>query len=219
MVAMRALIALLIFAFTSIYAFAGDNPRDFRTWQVPTHFTEAPAPLRWNRNLHPLLFEKAFANRRYSDMANASYRWFAGKYVLIEVGCGTSCQTGFLVNRTNGKAVPNSQLPVAVSSYDYRFNSALLIVNPTDPEILANRESFWEQTTYYFVWTKRGWKKLTEEKWPTPRVSAEEVMRAALIGGSKKNKEISEPQSFRDLRGMDIPIPLPRPSKLSQLFE
>ncbi len=217
---MRILIALLIFAFTftSAALAKGENPRDFHTWQVPTNFTQAAAPLQWDEQVFPS--EIAFKNRPYGEMTIQPHRWFAGKYVLIEAGCGTSCQTGVLVNRQTGKVVPNSQLPIAGSGYDYRFNSALLVVNPTSPEILADRDYFPDQMTYYFAWTTSGWQEVAREPWPTATLTEAEKVQAALFGNGADNKKSNiEPETFQSLQQRDIPIPLPRPTKLSELFD
>ena len=48
---------------------------------------------------------------------------------LVFWGCGTSCQTGVLLNLKNKTAVP---LPTAVWGYHHQAGSPLLIVNPPD---------------------------------------------------------------------------------------
>ncbi|OGG85716.1 hypothetical protein A2392_02895 [Candidatus Kaiserbacteria bacterium RIFOXYB1_FULL_46_14] len=207
---MRALIALLIAVFFSAPAFAADLHFNFNTFKVRTHFTEEAASLQWNEKVFP--FEIAFKYGSYREMANQPHRWFGGKYVLVEAGCGTSCQVGVLVNRQTGRVIPNSNLPVAGSSYEYRYNSALLVVNPTSVEILANRDYFPDQTTYYYVWTTTGWKKLAEEPWP-PTISVEEAMQAALKEKNEETKKMID-DLFRSVQEIDhIPIPLPRPYK------
>ncbi len=215
---MRTLIALLIAMFMSSAAFAAELHLDFNLLKVPTHFTEAAAPLRWNENVFSS--EIAFKNRPYGEMTNQPHYWFAGRYVLIEVGCGAPCQTGILVNRRTGKVVPDSQLPIAVSGYDFRFNSALLVVNPTSPEILADRQNFPDQVTHYYAWTVHGWQKIASEPWPMATLTEAERIQAALFGsGANNTKSNIEPETFLDLRERDIPIPLPRPVKLSELFD
>lgn len=212
---MRALIALLIaFAFASP-ALSAKLYLDFGKFWVKPHFTEAAASLNaWNEGMMP--FALAFRNTSYEEMANQPHRYFGGQFVLVEVGCGTACQTGILVNRVTGEAVPDSKLPVAGSSYDYRFDSALLVVNPTSPLILANRENFPDQTTYYFVWTvDNGWEKLGEEEWPAAPVDEVEMIQATLFG--KK-------EAYADLSEMKIPVPRVRPSrpcttKLCEMFK
>lgn len=210
---MRAFFALLIFIFSTPVAIAADLHFDFRTFKVRTHFTEAAAPLRWNQDVFP--FEVAFKYGSYREMANQPHRWFGGKYVLVEAGCGTSCQVGVLVNRQTGQVVPDSNLPLASSSYEYRYNSALLVVNPTDPELLSNRDSFPDPVTYYFVWTTTGWKKLAEEPWPTDSLDAAgKAIQAAL----RKPTPSKLQQLFDSVDGWDtvvdedrVPIPAPRP--------
>ncbi|WP_242918319.1 hypothetical protein [Pontibacter liquoris] len=57
---------------------------------------------------------------------------FAGKYTVVSVGCGTSCQTHYVIDRETGMVLDKVQ-----SSMGARFNanSRLLIVNPPDSTI------------------------------------------------------------------------------------
>lgn len=207
---MRALFALLIAFFVTPTVFAAELHLDFRTFQVRTHFTEAAAPLRWDENIFP--YERAFeyTGTSYVEMSLQPHRRFGGHYVMVTTGCGLALQCGVLVDRLTGRVV--SQLPLATSGYDYRFNSALLVVNPTNPEILANRDSYWEQTTYYYAWTTTGWQEVAREPWPTATLTEAEKIQAALFGDNgTREKTRVEPETFLDLGDRDIPIPLPRP--------
>jgi len=49
------------------------------------------------------------------------------KYTLVEWGCGTECQSGVIIDRTNGKII---SLPVASYGYQFEKGNVALIVNP-----------------------------------------------------------------------------------------
>lgn len=53
---------------------------------------------------------------------------FNGVFNIVIWGCGTECQMGVIVDRTDGKIYPLPE--VASGGVDYRADSALLIVNP-----------------------------------------------------------------------------------------
>jgi hypothetical protein len=59
---------------------------------------------------------------------------FNGAFTLISWGCGTDCQIGVAVDRTNGAIYP---LPDAVTGYEFSIESSLLIVNP-------NPSDYWD---------------------------------------------------------------------------
>jgi len=56
---------------------------------------------------------------------------FNAAFTLIQWGCGTECQSGAIVDRTDGAIYG---LPTATGGYDYRADSSLLIVNPHPTE-------------------------------------------------------------------------------------
>ena len=199
---MRALVALLIAIFFAPVAFAANLHLDFRTFKVRSHFHESAASLKWNEKIFP--FEWAFRyGTSYEEMSEQPHRRFGGHYVMVTTGCGTALQCGVLVDRRTGRIM--DKLPLATTGYDYRANSNLLVVNPTDAQTLANRESYYDKVTYYYVWTTTGWKLFAEEKWPeSPQVSTVED-----VSGLE--------QVINDKR--KIPIPVLRRSKLQTLFE
>ena len=61
-----------------------------------------------------------------SDTAN-----FAGHYTFVFWGCGSPCQRSMLIDRKTGKIY---DAPEASLGYDFRVNSRMLIVNPTDSD-------------------------------------------------------------------------------------
>jgi len=80
---------------------------------------------------------------------------FAGKYSVAEWGCGTSCQSGAIIDADTGHVYP---LPNIMSNgLDTRKDSRLLIQNP----IIVGGD--WPRETYrmiYWEWTGQGLKLL-----------------------------------------------------------
>jgi hypothetical protein len=56
---------------------------------------------------------------------------FGGHYELIMWGCGAPCAGGVIVDRKTGSIY---DLPFSTTGYEFRYNSLLLIVNPTDED-------------------------------------------------------------------------------------
>ena len=88
----------------------------------------------------------AFATRLqdYSgELAN-----IGGHYFLAEMGCGTSCQTGLLINLHTGK-------PIAQATYSlgscYQTDSRLLILNPYVDDNYSEQVPDWLYTYYYLI--------------------------------------------------------------------
>lgn len=54
---------------------------------------------------------------------------FAGKFTVVTVGCGTTCQQHFLVNRESGEITEKIQSSIGAK---YSANSRIFIVNPPD---------------------------------------------------------------------------------------
>jgi hypothetical protein len=85
--------------------------------------------------LSPLRDEENAEARKYKTAIAEGLKEgvnFAGKYTLVTVGCGTGCQTHYVVDRETGKVLDKVQ-----SSMGARFkpNSRLLIVNPPDSTV------------------------------------------------------------------------------------
>ncbi len=57
---------------------------------------------------------------------------FAGKYTVVTVGCGTSCQVHYVVDRENGKVLDKVQSSMGAR---YSPDSRLFIINPTDTTV------------------------------------------------------------------------------------
>lgn len=56
---------------------------------------------------------------------------FAGRYTIVEWGCGTGCQIVVVVDARTGRL--SRQSLNTASGVEYRLNSALLIADPPDP--------------------------------------------------------------------------------------
>ncbi len=74
---------------------------------------------------------------------------FAGKYMLIEWGCGTNCSSNVLVDATNGKLL-NAPSPCG-AGIEYRRESRLIIVDPTDALTGGGVPLACDTTSYYVM--------------------------------------------------------------------
>lgn len=74
---------------------------------------------------------------------------FAGKYVIAEWGCGSSCQKYAIVNAKTGKVVVDD----LESSYgaDYQKNSILLVINPSLANWSGIRKMSGTEPAYYVI--------------------------------------------------------------------
>lgn len=73
---------------------------------------------------------------------------FGGRFVIVEWGCGTSCQSGAAIDLSDGKIY---ELPVSEWSREYRAESTLLIVNPPSRTPSENDRPEFGYPAYY-VW-------------------------------------------------------------------
>jgi hypothetical protein len=55
---------------------------------------------------------------------------FNGAFTIVTWGCGTECQSGGVIDRSDGRVY---ELPIAELGYEFYSDSSLLVVNP-DPE-------------------------------------------------------------------------------------
>lgn len=83
---------------------------------------------------------------------------FAGQYTVVSAGCGTSCQTHFVVDRQSGKIVDKIQGSRGAS---YSSNSRLFILNAPDPSI--DYDACSECTPEAYVLENGRLRKLSEE--------------------------------------------------------
>ena len=72
---------------------------------------------------------------------------FAGKYTVVTVGCGTSCQRHYVVDRETGKVLDQIQSSVGAQ---YSADSRLFIINPPDSTINYQECSYCTPEAYVF---------------------------------------------------------------------
>ncbi|MBF9254352.1 hypothetical protein I2I11_13685 [Pontibacter sp. 172403-2] len=60
---------------------------------------------------------------------------FAGKYTVVTIGCGTGCQTHYVVDRETGRVLDKVQSSIGAK---YSPDSRLFIINPPDSAINYN---------------------------------------------------------------------------------
>jgi len=87
---------------------------------------------------------------------------FAGHYTIIEWGCGSECQRSVIVDAKTGAVY----FPDFTSSWGmlYRPDSGLLIVNPIDPNAVADdRVPAWMVTGFY-QWDGKKLNKVAESR-------------------------------------------------------
>jgi hypothetical protein len=76
---------------------------------------------------------------------------FAGKYTVVTVGCGTSCQTHYVVDRENGKVLDNIQSSVGAK---FSADSRLLIINAPDATVDYKECQYCEPEAYIFEYNQ-----------------------------------------------------------------
>ncbi len=110
---------------------------DFRRHPVSEAFTGIPAAV--DLESHPLA--RQFRTRLTEGAKQGPN--FAGRYTIVEWGCGTNCQQVAVVDARTGRV--SDWLTTELGS-DYRLDSRLFIKNP-DLEECAQLE--WCKTEYY----------------------------------------------------------------------
>ncbi|WP_092098464.1 hypothetical protein [Pontibacter chinhatensis] len=73
---------------------------------------------------------------------------FAGKYTVVSIGCGTSCQQHFVVDRETGKVLDKVQSSTGAK---YSKDSRLLVVNPPDSAVNYQECRYCTPAYYEFV--------------------------------------------------------------------
>jgi hypothetical protein len=86
-----------------------------------------------------------------ADKAN-----FGGHYTFVYWGCGSSCQSSFLVDRKTGKIYDS---PGASLGYDFRADSKMLIVNPPDSNGFYDDCTYCKPVIYLFDDQSKTFKK------------------------------------------------------------
>lgn len=86
--------------------------------------------------------------------ANETAPNFGGKYSIVSWGCGSSCESGAIVNRETGQIL--GQIPVvAERGLLYEADSRLLVINPY---VNDNYSNFDILPTHYYEWTGTSFK-------------------------------------------------------------
>ncbi|OHD10595.1 MAG: hypothetical protein A2086_04290 [Spirochaetes bacterium GWD1_27_9] len=76
---------------------------------------------------------------------------FGGKYLIIEWGCGTECQTGVIINLEDGKIF---SLPTTEWGAEYKPNSLLFVANPPSVNNEYNINRPYYAYPRYYIWNK-----------------------------------------------------------------
>ncbi|MEC4891419.1 MAG: hypothetical protein SAL07_03555 [Oscillatoria sp. PMC 1051.18] len=122
----------------------------FEDYPASEVFTGNPAAV--DLNSHPQA--RRFRTALQEGIKNGAN--FAGKYAVVTIGCGTSCQQIAIVDVSTGKVFMSevgSELGVK-----HRLDSRLLVINP--PENLENINLPEELKTQYFVWENNSLRSL-----------------------------------------------------------
>ncbi|MCX2741623.1 hypothetical protein [Pontibacter anaerobius] len=84
---------------------------------------------------------------------------FAGKYTVVSIGCGTSCQQHFVIDRQSGKVLDKIQGSMGAS---FSADSRLFILNPPDEAVNYSECKQCEPEAYTFEAGK--FRKLEQEQ-------------------------------------------------------
>lgn len=120
----------------------------FEDYPVPPGdwYLNSPAPVRFiGTNL-----DTAYQSMIRKSVARGVN--FAGQYVVVERGCGVSCQSHAIIDAKTGKILSTG----LESSYgaEFRKNSTLLIINPKKDTWDGLKKSITAETAYYTI--KKG---------------------------------------------------------------
>ncbi|MCE9599512.1 MAG: hypothetical protein K8S54_16235 [Spirochaetia bacterium] len=83
---------------------------------------------------------------------------FAGHYLIVEWGCGTSCMSGVVINAMDGRV---NFLPTAVWAREYHAESILLANNPPSPSEQENAARPEWAKPEYFLWKDEVFSPIT----------------------------------------------------------
>lgn len=72
---------------------------------------------------------------------------FAGRYTVITIGCGTSCQLHYVVDRETGKVLDKLQ---SSAGANYSADSRLFVINPPDSTLNYNECRYCKPEAYVF---------------------------------------------------------------------
>jgi hypothetical protein len=126
-------------------------------------FEDFPAKIKDTITKAPLDFSTNHDAKYYITAIKTGYKeansTFGGHYELIMWGCGFPCAHGVIVDRKTGRMV---HLPQSSTGYEFRSNSLMLIVNPTDEDNFynLNDEYLMPPAIYLFDENKKEFKLL-----------------------------------------------------------
>jgi len=90
-------------------------------------------------------------HRRFRTALRNGYKSginFAGHYCLVYWGCGSPCQSGAIIDVTNGQVY---DIPSAAVGYNFKKNSRMLIVNPPDSNSYYDRDVIYAIPEIYIL--------------------------------------------------------------------
>jgi hypothetical protein len=87
---------------------------------------------------------------------------FAGRYTIVDWGCGSDCQSFVIVDAKTG--VIHTPAVAASRGLLYRIDSSLLIVNPLSPDSLVDGKAPDWLVTGFYQWDGKKLNKLAESR-------------------------------------------------------
>ncbi len=93
---------------------------------------------------------------------------FAGRYTVVEIGCGTQCIQNWIIDAQSGKIYDQF---FSVIGTKYRLDSTLMIVNPPDQQLAKAYKEFPDQPllgtmdTTAQIWKDNKFESVTTMKW------------------------------------------------------
>lgn len=134
------------------------NKTNFSPSHLP-QFENYPASEPFKGTIAPVDINSYPEARRYRTRLREGVKAgpnFAGHYVIVTIGCGTSCQNQWIVDANNGKVLARFLTSMGA---EYRPNSTLLILNPPSQDLKKEYKEhpeapFWTGETLYITWEK-----------------------------------------------------------------
>ncbi len=149
--------AVLLFPLISAAAAVAETPLPrFADYPVKEWFTGKPVPPDFKNDPDA----KRFATRIREGATKGPN--FAGRYTIIEWGCGSECQSFAIVDAKTG-AIFSPPFSTAWGMM-YRLDSSLLIVNPVTPEAAAGDWVPGWLVTGFYVWDGSQLNKVQEDR-------------------------------------------------------
>ncbi len=156
--------ALFLTCVMSSASYAESSLPDFSTYLVPETkvLKEKPAPVDLSSH------EGAKTYKTKLEEGAKEGPNFAGHYTVIAIGCGTQCQDNWVIDAKTGKIV--DKFPSIVGTKQ-QLDSALLVINPPDPDLKKAYEEhpdqplLGEMETTYEVMKDGKFDVVHKDKW------------------------------------------------------